>query len=64
MRRFLMTFFATFRIVRRYCATCIGCCPGGRLLFSDALVISGLITNEEVAVRSSIGLYVFTISPA
>ncbi|GAC1662589.1 MAG: methyltransferase domain-containing protein [Acidobacteriaceae bacterium] len=33
--------------------------PGGRLLFSDALVIAGLITNEELAVRSSIGLYVF-----
>jgi SAM-dependent methyltransferase len=35
--------------------------PGGRLLFSDALVIGGLITNEELAVRSSIGVYVFTI---
>jgi SAM-dependent methyltransferase len=34
--------------------------PGGRLLFSDALVIGGLITNEELAVRSSIGLYIFT----
>ena len=33
--------------------------PGGRLLFSDALVIAGLITNEELAVRSSIGFYVF-----
>jgi hypothetical protein len=33
--------------------------PGGRLLFSDALVIAGLIMNEELAVRSSIGLYVF-----
>jgi SAM-dependent methyltransferase len=34
--------------------------PGGRLLFSDALVIGGLVTNEELAIRSSIGLYVFT----
>jgi SAM-dependent methyltransferase len=34
--------------------------PGGRLLFSDALVIEGLVTNEELAVRSSIGLYIFT----
>ena len=34
--------------------------PGGRLLFSDALVIGGLVTNEELAVRSSIGLYIFT----
>jgi SAM-dependent methyltransferase len=34
--------------------------PGGRLLFSDALVIGGLVTNEELAIRSSIGLYIFT----
>lgn len=34
--------------------------PGGQLLFSDALVIEGPITNEELATRSSIGLYVFT----
>ncbi len=33
--------------------------PGGQLLFSDALVIGGLVTNEELAIRSSIGLYVF-----
>ncbi len=33
--------------------------PGSRLLFSDALVVAGLITNEEVAARSSIGRYVF-----
>jgi ubiquinone/menaquinone biosynthesis C-methylase UbiE len=32
---------------------------GGRLLFSDALVVSGAITNEEIAARSSIGYYVF-----
>ena len=34
--------------------------PGGQLLFSDALIIGGLVTNEELATRSSIGLYVFT----
>jgi len=34
--------------------------PGGQLLFSDALVIGGLVTNEELAIRSSIGLYVFS----
>ncbi|HYV18782.1 MAG TPA: methyltransferase domain-containing protein [Verrucomicrobiae bacterium] len=33
--------------------------PGGRLLFSDALVVTGLVSHEEVATRSSIGLYVF-----
>ncbi|HEX4770802.1 MAG TPA: class I SAM-dependent methyltransferase [Bryobacteraceae bacterium] len=34
--------------------------PGGRLLFSDALIVGGLLTNEEVATRSSIGIYVFS----
>jgi ubiquinone/menaquinone biosynthesis C-methylase UbiE len=33
--------------------------PGGRLLFSDALVVNGAVTNEEIATRSSIGYYVF-----
>jgi SAM-dependent methyltransferase len=33
--------------------------PGGRLLFSDALVVNGAVTNEELAARSSIGYYVF-----
>lgn len=33
--------------------------PGGRLVFSDALVINGQISNAEVAIRSSIGNYVF-----
>lgn len=33
--------------------------PGGRLLFSDALVIGGPISNEELATRSSIGYYLF-----
>jgi ubiquinone/menaquinone biosynthesis C-methylase UbiE len=32
---------------------------GGRLLFSDALVVNGALTNEEIAARSSIGYYVF-----
>ena len=34
--------------------------PGGRLLFSDALVIGGPISNEELATRSSIGYYLYT----
>jgi len=34
--------------------------PGGRMLFSDALVIGGIISNEEIAVRSSIGYYVYS----
>jgi len=33
--------------------------PGGRFVFSDALVITGLISEEELAMRSSIGFYLF-----
>jgi len=32
---------------------------GGRLLFSDALIVNGAVTNEEIAARSSIGYYLF-----
>ena len=42
-----------FRVLRR----------GGRMLFTDALVITGVMSNEELATRSSIGFYVF-IPPA
>ena len=31
----------------------------GRMLFSDALVLAGLISQEEIAIRSSIGYYLF-----
>ena len=34
--------------------------PGGRFLYSDALVIAGPITQREIEVRSTIGLYVFS----
>ena len=34
--------------------------PGGRMLFSDALVIGGMLSHEEIATRSSIGFYVFS----
>ena len=33
--------------------------PGGRAVFTDPVVISGLVTNEELALRSSIGLFLF-----
>ncbi len=33
--------------------------PGGRLIFSDALVVDGMLSNEEVATRSMIGYYLF-----
>lgn len=34
--------------------------PGGRLLFSDALVIGGIVSHQEIATRSSIGYYLFS----
>jgi SAM-dependent methyltransferase len=33
--------------------------PGGRAVFTDPVVITGPVTNEELAQRSSIGLFVF-----
>jgi SAM-dependent methyltransferase len=33
--------------------------PGGKLLFTDPVVITGPVTNDEIALRSSIGLFVF-----
>ena len=33
--------------------------PQGRMLFTDAMVITGLVSQEELAVRSSIGFYLF-----
>jgi SAM-dependent methyltransferase len=33
---------------------------GGRMLFSDALIIGGLISEQEIATRSSIGHYIFS----
>ena len=40
----------TFRVLK----------PGGKFLFSDALVIGGMISHEEVAARSAIGYYLFS----
>ena len=34
--------------------------PGARLLFSDALIIGGIISHQEIATRSSIGHYLFS----
>jgi len=34
--------------------------PGGKLLFSDALVIGGTNSYQEIAARSSIGYYIFS----
>lgn len=33
--------------------------PGGRALFTDAMVLTGPVSNEELATRSSIGFYLF-----
>jgi SAM-dependent methyltransferase len=33
--------------------------PGGRILFTDAMIVSGLVSHEELATRSSIGFYMF-----
>ena len=33
--------------------------PGGRVLYTDAMVVSGLVSHEELACRSSIGFYLF-----
>lgn len=34
--------------------------PHARLLFSDALILGGAVTHQEIATRSSIGVYIFT----
>jgi SAM-dependent methyltransferase len=33
--------------------------PGGRLLFTDPIVLTGPVTNREIVLRASIGLFVF-----
>jgi len=33
---------------------------GGRMLFSDALVVGGIVSHKEIATRSSIGFYMYS----
>jgi SAM-dependent methyltransferase len=33
--------------------------PGGKALFTDPVVLTGLVSNQELAVRSSIGFFLF-----
>jgi hypothetical protein len=33
--------------------------PGGRLLFTDPVVITGILDSEELAIRTSIGYFLF-----
>ena len=34
--------------------------PGGRIVFTDPTIVTGLVTAAEIAARSSIGVYVFS----
>lgn len=34
--------------------------PGGRLLFTDPILVTGQLTNDEMRVRSSVGFFLFT----
>jgi SAM-dependent methyltransferase len=34
--------------------------PGGRVLFTDPIVVTGQLTKEEIRIRSSIGYFLFT----
>jgi ubiquinone/menaquinone biosynthesis C-methylase UbiE len=34
--------------------------PAGALLYTDPIVVTGILTNEEIALRSSIGFFLFT----
>jgi ubiquinone/menaquinone biosynthesis C-methylase UbiE len=34
--------------------------PGGRFLFSDALIVGGMLSYEEITTRSSVGFYLYS----
>lgn len=34
--------------------------PGGLVLFTDPIILTGIVSNEEIAIRSSIGHFLFT----
>jgi SAM-dependent methyltransferase len=34
--------------------------PGGRILYTDPAIVAGLVSNDELAVRSSLGLFLFS----
>jgi ubiquinone/menaquinone biosynthesis C-methylase UbiE len=38
--------------------------PGARVLFTDPTIMTGLVTGAELAARSSIGVYVFSVASA
>jgi hypothetical protein len=33
---------------------------GGLLLFTDPIIVSGILANDEIAIRSAIGCFLFT----
>lgn len=33
--------------------------PGGHLVFTDPIIVTGPLTNEEIAIRSSVGFFLF-----
>ena len=34
--------------------------PGGRILYTDPAIVAGLVTSDELAIRSSMGFFVFS----
>lgn len=34
--------------------------PGGRILYTDPAILAGLVTHEELAIRGSMGFFVFS----
>jgi SAM-dependent methyltransferase len=36
--------------------------PGGRILFTNPIIVTGILSNEEIVIRSSIGYFLFTPS--
>jgi ubiquinone/menaquinone biosynthesis C-methylase UbiE len=34
--------------------------PGGKILFTDPITVTGMLSNEEIATRSAIGFFIFT----
>jgi len=38
--------------------------PGGHLVFTDPIVVTGPLTNEEIAIRSSVGFFLFVPAEA
>jgi hypothetical protein len=35
--------------------------PGGSILFTDPIVVTGLLSSEEIALRASIGFFIFSL---